>query len=119
MALGIGDAQEIAVGVVGKGGGAVDRVRELRDAVQGIGRVQRFLPKRAGDISEPSGGIQNPLRFPIERIFDFDQVAHVVGQGRHVAEGIGDGERLALGIHRNRGRLAQGLGNGREIALAS
>lgn len=33
-----------------------------------------------------------------------------------VTQGIGDGERLALGIHRDRGGLAQRIGNRSEIA---
>jgi hypothetical protein len=34
------------------------------------------------------------LRLPIQRIFDFDQIAHFIGEGGHVAQGIGDRERL-------------------------
>lgn len=41
-----------------------------------------------------SSRVQNPLCLPIERIFDLDEIAHFVGERGHVAEGIGDRERL-------------------------
>jgi hypothetical protein len=45
----------------------------------------------------------------------FDQVAHFISQGRHVAQGIGNGERLALIVDRDRRGLAQRIRDGREI----
>ena len=52
------------------------------------------------------------MRLPIERIFDLDEVAEIVGEGRGVIERIFDRERLALRIHREivfeRGRVGSG-----------
>ena len=88
-----------------------------RDPVQGIGGVYGFLAKRIGDVSEASGGIENALGFPIERIFDRDQIAQLIRERGDVREWIGDRERLALGIHGEGRRLAQRIGDGREISL--
>jgi len=68
LRFGIGDREQIAIGVVGKGGGAVESIRELRDAIQGIGCIERVLPEGVAEGSESPGGIENPLRLPVERI---------------------------------------------------
>ena len=117
LAFRIRDGEQIAIGVIRERGISIDRIRELRDAVQGIRRIEGFLSQGIRDIPQPPRGIQNPLRLAIERIFDLDEVAEFIGQGRHVGEGIGDRERLALRVDGNRGGLTQGIRDGREIAF--
>lgn len=106
MRPGIDHGEQITVRIVSKSGGAVNGIGELGDAVQGIWRVEGLLPERIGDVPELSRCVEDPLRFPIQRVFHLDQIAQFIGKRRDVIERIGD-----------RGGLVQGVGDGREIAL--
>jgi hypothetical protein len=57
------------------------------------------------------------LGFPIERVFDRNEVAEIVGQGGGVIERIFQGEQLTRVIQRDRGGFIQGIGDGGQIAL--
>jgi hypothetical protein len=115
LGLGIRDGEEIAVRIIRERRIPVDGIGKLRDAIQRIGRIEGLLHERVGHGAYSARRIQNPLRFPVQRIFDLHQIPRLIGEHGHVAQGIGDRQRLALGIHRNRGRLAQGIRDGREI----
>lgn len=51
LGLRIRDRQEIAVRIIDERRIPADRVGQLRDTVEGIGRIERLLPKGIGDIS--------------------------------------------------------------------
>ena len=47
--------------IVAELGHAVDRIGEVRDAVQGIRGIDRLLPQRIDDAAQPPRRIQHPL----------------------------------------------------------
>lgn len=58
------------------------------------------------------------MRFPVQRIFHFDQITQIVGKGGDVVQRIFDRERLARGIDGDGGDLVQRIGDGRQITRA-
>lgn len=92
---------------------ASDGIGELRDPVQGIGRIDRLLPEGIHDAPQPSRRIEHPFRFSIQGIFDFDQIPQFVRERGRVVQRIGERERLALLVHRERRDLAKRVGTER------
>lgn len=93
----IGHGEEIAVRIIRECRIPIDRIGQLGDTIQGIRRVEGLLPKRVGDVSETPGCVQNPLHLAIERFFDLDQIADLIGERGEVVEGILDRERQNRG----------------------
>lgn len=63
LVLGVGNSEEIAVRVVGKGDGTVDRIHRLRDPIKRIWRINRFLTKRVRHIAQQARNIEESLGF--------------------------------------------------------
>ena len=101
LGFGISHGQQIIVRVIRERRIPVNRVRQLRDPIQRIRRIEGLLAEGIGHVPEPPGGIQNPLRLAIERVFDLDQIPRFIGERGDVAQGIRDRERLPLGIDRD------------------
>ena len=58
LGLCIGNGEEIAVGIVGKGGGTGEGAGQLRDPVQRVRRIEGLLTQRIDEAAEPPGGIE-------------------------------------------------------------
>lgn len=87
------------------------------DAVEGLGGIDRLLPQGIDEAAQASRRIQHPLRLTIQGIFDLDQIAQFIGEGRLIIQRVFDRDRLALGIDREGRGLVQCIGDRREIAL--
>lgn len=117
LTLRIGDGEQIAVGIVAELRHPVDGIGELADAIERIGSIDRLLPQRIDHAPQSSRGIQHALGLPIQGIFDRDEIPQFVGEGRLVIQRIFDRDRLPLCVHIDRRDLAERIGDGLEIAL--
>lgn len=97
MALGIGDGEEIAVGIIAELRHPIDGVGELGDPIQRIGGIDGLLAQRVDETPQPPRRIEHACGGPIQRIFHRDEITEFIGQGGDVVQRIFNRERLALG----------------------
>ena len=117
LRLGIRHREQIAVGIVGQPGHPGNGIGELRDAIEGIGGIDRLLPEGVNEAAEPSRRIEHSLCLAIQGVLHFNEITQLIGERRDVIERIFNRERLALAIDRDGRGLVEGVGDSGEIAL--
>lgn len=98
LTFGIGDGEQVAVGIIRERCCANNGIGELCDPIQGIRGIEGLLAERVGDVAQPPRRIQNALGLAIERIFHFDGVAEFIGERGDIAQRIGDRKGLVMSI---------------------
>lgn len=90
----IRQGQQIAVGIVRQLRLAIERVDQLRDAIQSIYVILSPILIWIGERQQPPHGIEKPRGDASQRISRGREVALRIGQGGGMVQGIGDSEKV-------------------------